>query len=178
MVELVKGSVLVNAIVKFGIAGVLVALGNVFAQTAISPPALPTRPAELASADFPKELKGWAYAWSRGNRMARAVTVVLSDTTNLNDIKGTLSFEDRDCPESSIAAPIENMKMVGGILNIDTPYSEVCIKNDGRADGIGTRWFLTARLANTASKWTATGNATLKSPTKTWQNYEVQLTSP
>lgn len=166
-----------NAIVRNIVAIALIAVATFVANAQTA--SVPTTPAETsAGADLPKELKGRAFAWSRGSRIARAVVITFTDVGNINDIKGTLSFEDGDCAASSLAAPIEKMKVVGGVLSVDTPYSAECLKNETSPDAVGTRFFINVRMEKGATKWTAKGDVVLKSPTKTWQTYEIQLTSP
>jgi hypothetical protein len=131
-----------------------------------------------ASLDLPKELKGNWYGWGRAGRVSRSMAVRFLDTTNLNDIKGTLSFEDKDCAAFVVHSPIEHFKLVDGLLYIDTPAPEECIKAESHPGAIGTRVSFTARMEKNAATWTAKGKGSLKSPTKVWQNFEVQMTSP
>ncbi len=173
-----------NAFAKT-LASVLLTLASVcaFAQTEASttasatptPPTLVTK--EAISVDLPKELKGYRYWWSGGNRFARDMSLVFTDITNPNDIKGVVTMEDRDCPTRSFQANVEKVKISGGILEFEVVAPKECADSDQLAMG-ELRFFFTLPLEKNNTKWKAGGIGVFKSQTKELFRNDVRMTSP
>jgi hypothetical protein len=163
-----------NAI-KLALFAALAVLGNVFAQTTTAG-AVPPTSAQLTAADLPKELIGKWFAWSRGSRISRDLVITFLDVRDPNNIKGVVVFEDKEgCPAFSTPTPIEKLTMVDGVLTVETPAPQSCVEGPTAA---GAKLSMSLRLEKEGAKWSAKGNGVVKSPARTFRNFEVQTTSP